>query len=371
MSALAPTDRMLRYLTDPQVGREGWPYLTAELPGIGGRIRETPEAFQVEEIPLYRPSGEGEHAYLWVEKRGIATLGMVRTLARALGVSPDRIGVAGLKDARAVTRQWVSVEGIDPEQTRGLELPGIRVLGVDRHRNKLKVGHLWGNRFRILIQDPHPEAERRLPPILEVLERRGVPNYYGPQRFGRTGQNHLAGRALLLGDRETLRRLGYPRPGRLDRRVRRLLLAAFQSFLFNCYLAARLELLGVDRLLQGDVAQKEANQAKFIVEDPDLEQPRVEAWEISPTGPIYGYRMWPLPQGEAARWEEGLLVSAGVTEEDFRRARLQGARRALRFRPRHLRWERTGAGIWLTFEAPAGCYATALLREIQKGEGGP
>src|SRR5262249_32172222 len=158
-----------------------------------------PEDLEVEEIPAYPPSGEGAFLYLWIEKRDMGAEYFVRQVAKRLGIPPGEVGTAGLKDRRAVTRQMVSL----PEQVEGqieqLNGDGIRVLSVSRHGNKLRPGHLHGNRFRILIRDVAEDAEAKLAPILERIEQQGLPNYYGPQRFGRGGETAAMGFELLHG----------------------------------------------------------------------------------------------------------------------------------------------------------------------------
>src|SRR2546423_12525792 len=118
------------------------PYVTSDLPGIGGRIKQVPEDFEVEEIPAYEPSGQGDFLYLWVEKRGMGAEYFTRQVARRLGLAPGEVGTAGLKDRQAVTRQWVSVPDVGNEALTLLEGDGIRLLQVNRHSNKLRPGHL-------------------------------------------------------------------------------------------------------------------------------------------------------------------------------------------------------------------------------------
>ena len=154
--------------------------------------------FQVDEIPAYEPSGIGDHVYFLIEKRGLATARAVRDIARALRVRPRDIGVAGLQDARGVTRQMLSLEHADPGQIEALQLPRISVLRVSRHRNKLRMGHLLGNRFTIKVRDTDLSHVADLRKRAEILVRRGVPNYYGSQRFGNRGDTWQVGRELLL-----------------------------------------------------------------------------------------------------------------------------------------------------------------------------
>src|SRR5215469_6806994 len=160
------------------------PLLTADLPGVGGRIKTMPEDFEVEEVPAYEPAGQGDFLYLWVEKRDMGAEYFARQVARRLDLPPGEVGTAGLKDRRAVTRQMVSVPARAEPNLPRLDGDGIHVLRVSRHGNKLKPGHLHGNRFRILVRDVRPDAAELLGPLLDRLGRDGLPNCYGPQRFG-------------------------------------------------------------------------------------------------------------------------------------------------------------------------------------------
>lgn len=402
------------------------PYLTGDIPGIGGRIKASPEDFVVEEIPLYEPSGEGTHTYMLIEKRGLGTLEAVAMIANALGRSPRDIGYAGLKDAHALTRQYISVEHLDPAQAGELCFPGLRVVAVARHRNKIKLGHLRGNRFTIRIRGYEPDGLTRAARILEMLATRGVPNFFGPQRFGGRGDNWRIGLAMLREDLDEAMRvlLGGPLPidgedvrraralydqGRvaeaadawphafpqqrrlcriiashrdgvrrawasLDRALKRLYVAAVQAYLFNAILAQRID--RIDHLEAGDLAYKHDNGACFLVEDPEAEQPRCRRLEISPTGPMFGYRMTPV-RGEPGGREQRLLERFHLTLECFRRLRgmkVTGSRRPLRVpltTPR-LRSGSDGQGpfLQLEFALPAGSYATSVTREICKNPGG-
>ena len=181
-------------------------YLTADIPGTGGRIKETPDDFQVEEIPLYLPSGEGEHLYISIEKKGMTTHQLLRRCAQIFSVNERDIGYAGLKDSNATTIQTISIPLLDPDKAKNLEDENIRVLSALRHNNKLRPGHLAGNRFIIQVAAPAEDALQWAQQVLEILHKKGVPNYFGPQRYGVLGNSHLIGRAILQDDHEqTLR----------------------------------------------------------------------------------------------------------------------------------------------------------------------
>ncbi len=265
------------------------PLLTADLPGVGGRLRQQPEDFEVEEIPAYEPCGSGEHLYLWIEKRGVASDGLLRHLSQQLRIPVAAIGMAGLKDRHAVTRQWLSVPAECVERLAAIDSEAIRLLEVRRHRNKLKPGHLRGNRFRILVR----EADRRVPiePLLERLRRLGVPNYYGPQRFGHRGQTLELGWKLLR--REC--------PRERSPLLVRLALSAVQSCLFNLYVAQRLTDGLLHQVLEGDVMKHWPVGGLFRVQDCAAEQARFDQRQIVHTGPMFGTRMYPAARAEPGR----------------------------------------------------------------------
>jgi tRNA pseudouridine13 synthase len=401
------------------------PYLTRDFPGIGGRVKQRPEDFFVQELPLYEPSGEGEHVYCEIQKTGITTFDAIHRLAAALRVSSRDIGYAGMKDAHAITRQVFSIQGTTPEAVMGTRLDGMTVQWAARHGNKLRLGHLAGNRFAIKIRDVNPTDVIKLKPVIETLQRRGMPNFFGEQRFGRRNNNDQLGAALIRGDNEAVLRLLlgspdetlddgrtmearraferrdnteamrlWPRSGGMERRVlarlmkthrpsaavhaidekiRRLWVSALQSRVFNDLLAKRID--RIDRLMDGDLAYKHDNGACFRVEAAAVEQPRADAFEISPTGPLVGYRMT-MPEGEPLRLEQEALAAVSLTPENFRQGgklRVKGARRPLRVRPENLDLaagvDEFGAHITVAFTLPAGAFATVLLREIMKSEG--
>jgi tRNA pseudouridine13 synthase len=401
------------------------PYLTREFAGIGGSIKQRAEDFFVQELPLYEPSGEGEHVYCEIQKVGLTTFDAVNRLARALNVSSRDIGYAGMKDARAVTRQILSIQGTTEEVVKGLSIPGLSVLWAARHGNKLRLGHLKGNRFAIKIREVNATDVVKLQPVISEIQKRGMPNYFGEQRFGRRGDNHLLGAALVRGDDEGVLKLLlgtpntdvddaqalgsrkafdrgdlehamklYPRhcgmerrilhrliktgkPGAavraVDEKLRRLWISALQSELFNQVVAKRIDSL--DRLMDGDLAWKHENGAVFRVESAAAEQARCEAFEISPTGPLLGYRMT-LPEGRPLEIEQEAFASHEMTPGQFRvegRLKVKGARRPLRVLVEDMELvggvDEFGAHITVAFTLPAGSFATVLLREVMKEEG--
>ena len=392
------------------------PYLTAGLPGTGGRIKVENTDFRVEEIPLYEPSGSGQHTYARIEKGGMTTFQAVDRIARALHIDRRAIGYAGLKDAHAVAVQTVSLGDVDPAAVRALDLPGIRVLEVSRHTNKLRTGHLAGNRFTVRVREVTERAQAAAQAILEVLQRRGVPNYFGAQRFGLRGDTHLLGKELVHQDAAAfVRRLaGMPDPaesarvqaarqlfeegqlaaaleiwprdmgnerrvvatllqhpgdwGRavrsVPKNVRLFFVSAYQSALFNRLLARRLDTL--DQLMVGDLANLRGRRAVFVVEDAAAEQPRADRLEISPSGPLYGYKLT-MAQGVPGEMEQRVLDEEALTLEDFRLPglKIKGARRPLRVPLGDYRvWYEEG--LMLSFTLLPGSYATTVLGEVMK-----
>ena len=330
-----------------------YPYLTAGLPGIGGRIRAQPEDFVVTEVPAYLPSGEGEHLYVFFEKRGLTTRQVFDHLHQRMRIPEKSIGVAGLKDKHAVTRQWISIPARYQDRLPQLEeLDGVRLLETGLHKNKLGVGHLRGNRFEIVIRDAIPEALSAAQKVLSELERLGVPNYYGPQRFGLGGRNPLRGYELVT------RGKGRGRPW-----LKKFLIGSLQSLLFNDWLALRLERGLYDRVVRGDVAKKHATRGEFLVEAPEVENPRAAALEISATGPLHGRKYFEA-QDDARALEDEVLAAYDLTREHFRARK--GARRPIRFPLEDASVAAIAGGLRLSFFLPKGAYATALLREVMK-----
>lgn len=320
------------------------------------RWRACPEDFRVDEIPLYPPLGEGEHTLVRVEKRLLTTEQAVRALARAAGVRPRDVGYAGRKDRVALATQWLSLPQLDPARARAIEAPGLRVLEAARHPHKLRTGHLRANRFRITLRGGDAAVWRAARVRLDALCRRGMPNRFGPQRFGRDGENPArAARILSQG------------AGGGDRRSARFLVSALQAAVFNDVLAERP--LALDRVEEGDIAWIHANGAQFRVEDAARESPRAARFEISATGPIFGTRAV-APSGAVAQRERAALAARGIDADALRPPpglRLRGARRPLRVRPHDAALEPCAEGAQLVCTLATGSYASVLVEELFPG----
>ncbi len=337
------------------------PFLVPEFPGIGGRIKQQPADFEVEEIPAYEPCGHGEFLYLWIEKCDLGAEYFQRQVARRLGLRPEEVGAAGLKDRRAITRQWLSVPARAEPQLNRLDGDGIRLLNVNRHTNKLKPGHLRGNRFTVRVRQVDSSAIMHLHQLLDQLRQRGMPNFYGPQRFGRDGETLRRGLVLL---RET----GASDATRRDSRfLHKMALSAVQSALFNDYLTRRMADGLLPQVLAGDVMAKWPFGGIFTAEDPASEQRRFDQREIVHTGPMFGAKMY-RPRGLAAEREAALLAAAGLSPAAFagHGKLLQGTRRHNLVYVDDLTATFEGDNLLLRFSLPAGSYATVLLRELMK-----
>lgn len=325
---------------------------------IDARYKADPDDFFVEEVPLYEPAGAGEHVWIWIEKRGIATFRAVEMLAAALGRRQKEIGFAGLKDAAAVTRQWLSLQDADEVALAAFDArPELRVLQVTRHANKIKLGHLRGNRFRIELRGARVEDVGAVRSNLDHMARHGVPNFFGEQRFGKRGANLDKGMWILQGNPRRAART-------MPRRLLGLVVSALQSEAFNRVLNRRLP--DVERMQVGDVAWLHRNGACFVVEHAAAEQIRCDAFDLSPSGPLPGPRLL-AASGEPGAMENAVFAEIGIEPQMFAKmphGTHLGARRPLRVPVREPSVEPSAAGIRIGFELPAGSYATAVLREL-------
>jgi tRNA pseudouridine13 synthase len=277
---------------------------------------------------------------------------VARELAKLCGCRPRDIGYAGLKDRHALALQWFTVprSRLSPEAWREVKQPEFDVLEAAAHSRKLPRGALAGNRFAIRIRDIDPAAlGSALANRLTLIARRGVPNYFGIQRFGRQGANL----ERIANDLSTLRP---PERG--------FVLSAARSLIFNALLAQRVKDGSWDRLQEGDIANLDGRGSVFPVDSIDSTlMTRCEGLDIHPTGPLWGRGTLATqgPIGEletrvAAEFQQAcsLVVDAGMEQE----------RRALRLVVRDLAWDSEPNTIVLRFRLTRGSFATTVLREI-------
>lgn len=331
------------------------PFLTPEIEPVKAKFKAWAEDFIVEEIPLYPPLGYGGHLYLWVEKKALNTPDIVQALSEMTGAKKRDIGYAGLKDKQSVSRQWISIPAEFAPQLERVKLEGLAILRRELHRNKLRVGHLAGNRFVIMLRGTLGEAERaRAAAVLEILARRGMPNWFGKQRFSRLDPEFSRARALLASP-----------PARKLHWEERFALNALQSLLFNRVLAARMEQGLYDTMLEGDVAVMARGGSQFVVDNLETAAARRATGEIFATGPMAGPEMI-RPRGAALAFETAALAGSGLEDVDFNQAPLRGDRRPLCVPLRAPQVELVDGALRLSIELPAGAYATNVVREILK-----
>ncbi|MBT8339783.1 MAG: tRNA pseudouridine(13) synthase TruD [Desulfatitalea sp.] len=335
------------------------PFAGGGLPGVGGEIKAEPEHFQVEEMLPYEPCGDGEHLFVTVRRKQWNTADVAAALGKCFGLKNVQIGWGGRKDKQAVTTQTFSLLlplDLDLERIRVRlsQLP-FEILGLSRHRNKIKTGHVAANRFRILLSKVDAQAFPRAAAIAEKLRRIGVPNFYGVQRFGQGMAN--IDRAMAMVDQ------GRPARGKKDD----LMVSALQGALFNIWLVQRLARGEGRTVLPGDVAQKADSGGLFVVEDVAEAQQRFNAGAILYTGPIFGPKM-KAPAGRAAVHEQQLLASYDLDLATFKRLRAPGARRKALLRLDDLEIIPDAQGLWFAFTLPPGAYATVVMREFLRVE---
>ena len=318
-----------------------------------GILRAALEDFVVEEDLGFTPAGSGAHLLLRVRKRNANTQWVARELARIAHCHPAEVGYAGLKDRRAIAIQWFSV----PRAGAALDWPAVasaefEVLEAHPHTRKLPRGALAGNSFSVRIGAPGGDGAALaalVAPRLAQLVRCGVPNYFGPQRFGRDGAN--------------LARIAQG-PGTRTRQERGFVISAARSVVFNAVLAERVREGSWDRMLPGDLANLDGRGSIFAADAADASlAPRCESLQIHPTGPLWGQgqpssagRVLELESAVAVRFatESGLCSAAGLRQE----------RRSLRLAVREARCEVEPRAVRVSFRLTRGAFATAVLREL-------
>jgi tRNA pseudouridine13 synthase len=320
-----------------------------------GRIKQHSEDFSVEELLGFEPEGEGPHAWLQIRKIDTNTRWLAGALARLAGVARRDVGYAGLKDRAAVTTQWFSVpmEGRAEPDWGAILSDRVALLRVTRHRKKLRRGVLQGNRFRIRVQGFEGDRQA-LESRVRELGAGGVPNYFGEQRFGRDSGN-VAGAWEMLVQGKRVR----------DRERRGLYLSAARSLLFNRVLARRVHDGSWRRGLPGEALMLDGSHSVFGLTEPDADiDRRLAGMDLHPTGPMWG-RGAPLAAGQALALEEAALAGCTAWCDGLVAAGLKSARRALRVPLVKLGVAFEAADqLLLTFDLPAGAYATMAVREL-------
>ena len=331
------------------------PAITADILGTGGRTRVCLEDFSVSELARSEPSGVGDFAYAYVEKRGLNTHDLLAAL-REQGVPYNEVGVAGLKDKYAVTRQWLSVPLGHAASLETLDqLDGVRVLELSRHETRLRRGNLRGNRFEVLVRDPVPAWEDRATAIVARIQDTGLPNYFGPQRFGRFNSNAIDAVKIMRGEKVAG-----------GRRLNDFFISALQAHIFNWILKQRMESRLYDRVVAGDRARRHDTGGMFLVGDAATESERAARLEISAVLPLYGRKVSGGLE-DAATLEGQVLGRFNLRRSDFRRL-TRGAWRIMRVKAEDVALQACPDGFTVEFTLPNGAYATTFLRELMKVE---
>ncbi len=407
-------------------------YITPQK-GIGGNIRTKYDDFYVEEIPETLPSGTGPNTWLLIEKTNRNTLDVLLDIARDLHLSRKRMGFAGMKDKDAITRQWICISNIHPDELSDLEekLYNVKILKITQNEKKLRIGQLVGNKFRILIKDT-AEPKKDVGTVKEILTQlveRGVPNYYGWQRFGKNRPNtHIVGKFLIKNDlkgavnsyignpylgeanhikiarglydegyyqeayesmpsgmryeKMMLRELIKEKKNKgelgdesykkalfsLPKPLSRMFVHAYQSFLFNKAVSERAK-LGVDKYIEGDIIIDNEEHLIHKFQENQIQE-QITNFEAHPTAPLYGTKV-PLAGDSVGEIEREILLQEKVELEDFKVPKMpklgsHGLRRAIRFKIWDVKVDYKDEGVLIEFSIPKGCYATAVLREIMK-----
>lgn len=326
---------------------------THAAPVLKARMRVSPEDFRVDEIDTFEASGNGEHLLLSIEKREMTTMHAARRIAQWAGVAESAIGFAGMKDRHAVTRQRFSVwipKKVAPD-VEALQSDDLKVLSANWHARKLPRGALTGNRFVLMLREvegDHAESETRL----DAIAKQGVPNYFGEQRFGRSGDNVAQALAMFAGRR-------------VRREERSMLLSAARSQIFNAALDRRVERGDWNTAIEGDVFMLDGSHSVFgPVDIDDIIATRLASFDIHPTGPMWG-RGELRTKGDVLALEADIAQSHADLCSGLEAAGMKQERRGLRLPVTELSWTwLQGDVLSLSLQLPAGSYATTVLREL-------
>jgi len=336
-------------------------------PENSATLKSTPEDFIVDELMEIDFTGEGEHIWLHIKKRKMHTDQVAKNLAHLAGIANKDIGVSGMKDFQAETTQWFSVwlPGVvdaDLPNWKELESGGCvegcaeccEILQVVRHNRKLKRGTHIGNKVQIILRDFDGDVDE-FSQSVELISKKGVPNYYGEQRFGRFGSNLTQASDMFASGKRIK-----------QRQKRSMLLSSARSWLFNCVLSERLRLQNWLKAQPYEPLCLEGSRQFFVADDVEQEQNRINTGDIHTSAPLYG-------RGGAKIMEHALELNTFENESmqeyatlklGLEKAGLEYTRRPLRFLPKELVWKQVDAGIELSFILGRGQYATSLIREL-------
>ena len=307
--------------------------------------------FVVKEQLGYDMSGDGEFVAVKVRKTDCNTLFVGEQLAKFAGISARNMSYAGLKDRKAVTEQWFSLQmpGQPPPDFSQFSLEGVEILDITRHQRKIRIGSLQGNHFEILLRNAEETDELKV--RLDFLAKNGFPNYFTEQRFGRDGNNLTQALRWANGEIKVK-----------DRNKRSFYLSAARSEIFNLILSKRMELDLAQQILVGDVLQLNGSHSWFVVdesEDLALLQQRLAQQDVLLTAPLIGEE-----EKSAVDFEHEIFAQHQALFALMRQERMKAARRPILMQPQQFQWQFEPNGLRLQFALPAGSYATALIREL-------
>ena len=322
-------------------------------PQVKGLLRQHLSDFIVEEQLGFEPAGEGEHVFLYLEKRDLNTQQLAEQICRLAKVHPRLVSYSGMKDKQAVTRQWFSVHlpGTDSIDWPLLNNEHVKLLGCQRHLRKLRRGVHSANRFVITLRELAGDTDS-LPARIASIATGGVPNYFGEQRFGQKGSNLQQAEAWFRGEFK-------PR-----RNKRSFYLSAARSFLFNRVLAARLQRGSLTQALSGELLMLEGSNSLFVQDQQADLQQRLDSGDIHLTGPLFGKASGLQPSLETADFESRQLQQFPLLLDGLLAEGLTAERRALRVIPQQLEWLLDDDRLQVSFTLPSGCFATAVMREL-------
>ena len=307
--------------------------------------------FVVKEQLGYNMSSDGEFVAVKVRKTDCNTLFVGEQLAKFAGISARNMSYAGLKDRKAVTEQWFSLQmpGQPTPDFSQFSLEGVEILDVTRHQRKIRIGSLQGNHFEILLRNVEETDELKV--RLDFLAKNGFPNYFTEQRFGRDGNNLTQALRWANGEIKVK-----------DRNKRSFYLSAARSEIFNLILSKRMELDLAQQILLGDVLQLNGSHSWFVVdESEDLAQlqQRLAQQDVLLTAPLIGEE-----DKSAVDFENEIFAQHQALFALMRQERMKAARRPILMQPQQFQWQFEPNGLRLQFALPAGSYATALIREL-------
>ena len=307
--------------------------------------------FVVKEQLGYDMSGDGEFVAVKVRKTDCNTLFVGEQLAKIAGISARNMSYAGLKDRKAVTEQWFSLQmpGQPTPDFSQFSLDGVEILDATRHQRKIRIGSLQGNHFEILLRNVEETDELKV--RLDFLAKNGFPNYFTEQRFGRDGNNLTQALRWANGEIKVK-----------DRNKRSFYLSAARSEMFNLIVSKRMELNLAQQILVGDVLQLNGSHSWFVVdESEDLAQlqQRLAQQDVLLTAPLIGEE-----DKSAVDFEHEIFAQHQALFALMRQERMKAARRPILMQPQHFQWQFEPNGLRLQFALPAGSYATALIREL-------